>query len=165
MGKLGVRSPMSRAIGLLILALLGQTLSPLLQAKPSGARVHYVGGTGAALIARSDVTLKVSDDDDLVLECKGASLHIPYRSVNTIEYGQKVERRIAEAILISPLMLMAKRRTHFLTIGYEDAEGHQQAMLFRVESGDLRLLLVSLEAKTGRKVEYQDEDARRAGKG
>jgi hypothetical protein len=48
---------------------------------------------------------------------------------------------------------------------FTDIQGHQQAMVFRVESGDVRSLLVGLEAKTGRKVEYQDDEARRAGKG
>jgi hypothetical protein len=124
-----------------------------------------VGGTGAGLVDKSEVTIELSNDDDLVLTSKGASLHIPYSSVNSVEYGQKVERRVAEAILISPILLLAKRRVHFLTIMFTDIQGHQQAMVFRVESGDVRSLLVGLEAKTGRKVEYQDDEARRAGKG
>jgi hypothetical protein len=138
---------------------------PLLQASAPGARVHYVGGTGVGLIQKSEVNIELTSDDDLVLTSKGASLHIPYASVNTVEYGQKVERRVAEAILISPILLFAKRREHFLTIGFVDLAGHQQAMVFRVSSGDVRSLLVALEAKTGRKVEYQDDEARRAGKG
>jgi hypothetical protein len=150
---------MSKTIGLLL------ALLPLLQASAPGARVHYVGGTGAGLVDKSEVTIELSNDDDLVLTSKGASLHIPYSSVNSVEYGQKVERRVAEAILISPILLLAKRRVHFLTIMFTDIQGHQQAMVFRVESGDVRSLLVGLEAKTGRKVEYQDDEARRAGKG
>lgn len=153
---------MFRFTGVFLLAL---ALLPKLQASESGARVHYVGGTGASLIDKSDVVLQLSSDDDLVLECKGASLHVPYANINTLEYGEKVERRVAEAVLISPLLLLSKRRTHFLTIGYTDASGHQQAMIFRVGSGDVRSLLVSLEARTGRKVEYQDDEARRSGKG
>ncbi len=140
-------------------------LSSLLQASASGARVHYVGGTGAALIEKSELRMEIAGEDDLVLECRGASLRVPYGNINTLEYGQKVERRVAEAILISPIMLLAKKRTHFLTIGYTDAQGHQQAMVFQVESGDVRGLLVGLEARTGRKVEYQDDNARKAGKG
>jgi hypothetical protein len=150
---------MSKTAGLLF------ALLPLLQAGAPGARVHYVGGTGAGLIEKTDVRIELSNDEDLVLTSKGASLHIPYASVNSVEYGQKVERRVAEAILISPILLLAKRRVHFLTILFQDVEGHQQAMVFRVESGDVRMLLVGLEAKTGRKVEYQDDEARRAGKG
>ncbi len=148
---------------LLAVSLIG--LSPQLQAHTSGARVHYVGGTGSSLIQKSEMRIEIDGDSDLVLLCKGASLRVPYGNINTLEYGQKVERRIAEAIIISPLMLLSKRRTHFLTIGYTDAEGHQQAMVFRVESGDVRSLLVGLEARTGRKIEYQDDEARKAGKG
>jgi hypothetical protein len=156
---------MSKTIGPLLIAVAGMALLPLLQAGATGARVHYVGGTGAGLIDKSEVTIELTADDDLVLTSKGASLHIPYSSVNTVEYGQKVERRVAEAILISPILLLAKRREHFLTIGFVDVTGHQQAMVFRVGSGDVRSLLVGLEARTGRKVEYQDDEARRAGKG
>jgi hypothetical protein len=34
-----------------------------------------------------------------------------------------------------------------------------------VDKGDIRSVLVSLEARTGRKVQYQDDEARKAGKG
>jgi len=76
-----------------------------------------------------------------------------------------VDRRFLAAVLISPLMLLAKKREHFLTVGYSDDDEHQQAMIFRVDKDDIRAILVSLEARTGRKVEFQDDDARRGGKG
>ncbi len=150
---------------LLVTAAIGIAHLPELQAGASGARAHYLGGTGTALIEKSEVRIELTGDDDLVLGCKGASVRVPYTNINTLEYGQKVDRRVLEAIIISPLMLLSKHRTHFLTIGYTDPDGHQQAMVFRVESGDVRSLLVGLEARTGRKVEYQDDDARKAGKG
>ena len=50
-------------------------------------------------------------------------------------------------------------------IGYTDEQGHQQAMIFRVGKTDIRTILVSLEARTGRRVEFQDDEARKAGKG
>jgi hypothetical protein len=46
-------------------------------------------------------------------------------------------------------------------MGYEDIEGKQQALVFRVEKGDIRSVLASLEARTGRRVEYQDDEARK----
>jgi hypothetical protein len=61
--------------------------------------------------------------------------------------------------------MLAKKRDHFVTIGFQDDDGRQQAMLFRIHKDDLRLTLVALEARTGQKVEYQDEEARIAGKG
>lgn len=156
---------MSSIHRVLLLAVSSMAVSSLLQASASGARVHYVGGTGASLIEKSELRLDLGSDNDLVLECKGATLRVPYSNINTLEYGQKVDRRVAEAILISPLLLLAKKRTHFLTIGYTDADGHQQAMVFRVEASAVRGLLVGLEARTGRKIEYQDDEARKAGRG
>ena len=82
-----------------------------------------------------------------------------------LEYGQKVSRRYIEAVIISPVFLLAKRRTYFLTIGYTDAAGKQQAMVFQVGSKEIRPILVSLEARSGRRVEYQDDEARKSGKG
>jgi len=38
-------------------------------------------------------------------------------------------------------------------------------MIFEVGKGDIRSWLVSLEAKTGRRLEYQHDDACRSGKG
>ena len=40
---------------------------------------------------------------------KGA-VTVRYRDVNMLEYGQRVSRRYLEAIFISPVFLMAKRR-------------------------------------------------------
>ena len=76
-----------------------------------------------------------------------------------------MERRYVAAVLVSPLLLLSKKRQHFLTVGYSDDNGKQQAMIFRVDKDDIRTILVSLEARTGRKVQFQDEEARKAGKG
>ena len=90
---------------------------------------------------------------------------MPYERINLVEYGQKVDRRLMEAILVSPLLILSKKRAHYVTVGFETEDGKQQAMLFRVEKGAIRAVLVSLEARTGRKVTFMDEEARKAGKG
>ncbi len=92
-------------------------------------------------------------------------MKVPYERINLLEYGQKVDRRYLEAVLISPLLMLSKKRQHFLTIGFQDDDGQQQAMVFRVDKNDIRLALVALEARTGQQVRYQDEEARIAGKG
>jgi hypothetical protein len=61
--------------------------------------------------------------------------------------------------------MLSKSRKHFLTVGYEDRDGKQQAMVFRVDKSKIRSTLVALEARTGLKVQYQDDEARKAGKG
>ncbi len=148
-----------------LLVLSGLALSPLLQAGDSGSRVHYIGGTLAQLPSKSEGRIQTTGSDVLLFESKSAAVRVPYRDINVVEYGQRVDRRYLEAILISPLLLLSKKRTHFLTVGYQDEDGHQQAMVFQVNKGDVRSLLVSLEARTGRKIEFQDEEARKAGKG
>jgi len=47
-------------------------------------------------------------------------------------------------------------------VGYLDSEENQQALVLRVDKGDIRSLLAALEARTGRRVEYQDEEARKS---
>jgi hypothetical protein len=148
---------------LCLLALLA--LSPLLQAGDIGSRVLYVGGTVPGVRNKSDARIELLRDDALKLSIGGNSFLVSYKDVNTLEYGLRVSRRYLEAVLISPIFLVAKKKTHFLTIGYTDQDGKQQAMVLQVGKEEIRPLLVSLEARTGRRVEYQDEEARKAGKG
>jgi hypothetical protein len=140
-------------------------LSSLLQAGGKGSRVLYVGGTIADIPQKSSGRIELSRSDSMTLEVRARSIRVSYQNINTLEYGMRVSRRYAEAILISPIFLIAKRRTHFLTIGYTDGDGAQQAMVLQVGKEEIRPLLVSLEARSGRRVEFQDEEARKAGKG
>lgn len=139
-------------------------LSPLLQAEDIGNRVLYVGGTVPGVRNNSGARIDLLQDDAIRMSAAGKILLVPYKDVNTLEYGLRVSRRYVEAVLISPLFLVAKKKTHFLTIGYTDQDGRQQAMVLQVTKDEIRPLLVSLEARTGRRVEYQDEEARKAGK-
>jgi hypothetical protein len=131
----------------------------------TGVRAQFIGGTLAALPPKSDARLDLTDEDTLLLRCRKAEIRIRYGSIDTIEYGQSVGRRYAAAVLISPLLLLSKSRKHFVTIGYSDEEGRRQALVFRVNKGDIRSVLASLEARSGRRVEYQDDEARKGGKG
>jgi len=128
-----------------------------------GIRVQVVGGTLPELPAKSSIHLNLADADMLgVQPAKSAEFRIPYRKITTLEYGQTVSRRYAEAVLISPMLLLSKSHKHFLTLGFEDSDGRRQALVIRVEKGDIRPLLASLEARSGRRIEFQDEEARKA---
>ncbi len=130
-----------------------------------GSRVEYIGGTRADIPDRNDGDIQVTDRTFFIFSSKKTQVRIPYERINLLEYGQKVDRRYLAAALISPMLLFMKKREHFLTLGFQDDEGQQQAMVFRVDKSDIRLTLVALEARTGQQVRYQDEDARLAGKG
>jgi hypothetical protein len=137
----------------------------ILQARGLGGRAEYVGGTITEIPAGCGGTVQTVDDRFFVFYSGKASWRVPYEKINLVEYGEKVDRRFIAAVLISPLFLLAKKRQHFLTVGYSDEEDHQQAMIFKVNKDDIRAMLVTLEARTGRKVEFQDDDARKSGKG
>jgi hypothetical protein len=130
-----------------------------------GGHAEYVGGTISQIPDGCSGKVSAVDEQYFVFYSKKASWRVPYDKINLLEYGQKVDRRYVAAALLSPLFLLAKKRSHFLTVGYADDENRQQAMVFRVGKDDIRMMLVSLEARTGRKVEFQDDDARKAGKG
>jgi hypothetical protein len=130
-----------------------------------GVKTQLIGGTPPGIAAKSTARLDLTGDGEMVFRCGAAEFRVVYQKVNTLEYGQSVSRRYAAAVLLSPVLLLSKTRKHFVTLGYVDAEGKQQVLVFRVEKGDIRSVLAGLEARTGRRVEYQDDEARKAGKG
>lgn len=146
-------------------ALGAALLCAVVAAHQLGDRAEYVGGTILQIPPGCQGMIQTTDDKFFVFYSGKASWRVPYSEINLVEYGEKVDRRYIAAVLISPLFLLAKKRQHFLTVGYSDDGGEQQAMIFKINKNDIRAALVSLEARTGRKVEFQDEDARRSGKG
>ena len=146
-----------------ILALL--SLSLLYAAGDTGQRVRYKGGTVIGMAAGSAARIVVLHDEVLEFRAGDRTIRIPWKDISTLEYGMRVSRRYMEAVLLSPVFLAAKRRTHYLTIGYTDADSRPQAMVLEVGKDSIRPLLVSLEAKSGKRIEYQDEEARKAGRG
>jgi hypothetical protein len=130
----------------------------------NGTPAQYVGGTISEIPAGCGGKVQAVDAEYFVFSSRNARWRVPYDKINLLEYGQKVDRRYIAAVLISPLFLLAKKRQHFLTVGYSDEENRQQAMVFKVSKDDIRTVLVILEARTGRKVEFQDDDARKGGK-
>jgi len=134
-------------------------------AADNGDHVQYVGGTISALPTRTDGFINTHGEDLFLFQTKGITVQIPYDKINVLEYGQRVSRRYAEAVLLSPVFLLSKTRKHYLTVEFTDDRGKQQALVFLVGKNDVRSLLVILEAKSGRRIEYQDDDARRSGKG
>ena len=142
----------------------GLVFSLAIAAAGPGIHAQFIGGTLSGIDPKSSARLDLTSTDTLGFRCGKTDLYILYSKINTLEYGQNVSRRYAAAILISPVLLLSKSRKHFVTLGYMDAEGRQQALVIRVEKGDIRLVLAGLEARTGRRVEFQDEEARKTGK-
>jgi len=154
-------SPALAATTTLVLALFVADAT----AADAGYRVEYVGGTLAQFGSRVSGRIHTSDPEVLVFETRNLGLEVPYERINLLEYGQQAGRRYLLGIVISPLLLLSKSRKHFLTIGYKDEEGRQQAMVFQVDKAGVRAVMASLEARTGLKMNYQDDEARKSGGG
>ena len=133
-----------------------------LAAQP-GAKTQFVGGTPPGIDPKASARLDLTGRDEMVFRSKSGEVRVAFQKVNTLEYGQNVSRRYAAALLVSPILLLSKTRKHYVTLGYADADGKQQVLVFRVDKADIRTVLAGLQARTGRRVEYQDDDARKAG--
>lgn len=148
-----------RELRILFAGLIGLAL---LSAAEPGYRAQIVGGTISGAPMKSAGRMDIADSEALVFRCGAKSFSVTYSRIGALEYGQNVSRRYAAAVLISPMLLLSKERKHFVTVGFVDGEGAQQVVVFRVDKNDIRTVLASLEARSGRRVEYQDEEARKA---
>ena len=151
-----------RITSLLVAALLANAVSPALSAGIPGKKAVYRGGTLPLLEVATVGTMATTDVRHFVFRYKSGELRIPYGKVNALEYGQKAGRRLGLAIAFSPFFLLSRKRRHYLTIGYIDVEGNQQAAVFELGKKIVRVTLAGLEARSGLKVEFEDEKARAA---
>jgi len=150
---------------------LGLTISFLAICLPlfaglASEKALYIGGTVSALKEDTEGTISTKDEKLLVFAFKkNQQFTIPYDRINSLEYGQKAGRRLGLAIAVTPVALLSKKRRHYLTINFLDENDKQQAAVFELGKNVVRVTLSSLEARTGRKIEYQDEEARNSSKG
>ena len=128
-------------------------------------KTAYVGGTENQIKDGAEGESSAKDEKNFVFEYKGGKLAVPYDQVNDLEYGQKAGRRLGLALTISPWLLFSKKRKHFLTLGWKDAQDKQHAAVFELGKSIVRTTLATLEARTGKKVDYQDDEARKSGLG
>lgn len=131
----------------------------------SSNKAQYIGGTISALKEQTEGTFSTKDEKQLLFDYKKGKLEIPYDRINSLEYGQKAGRRVGLAIAVTPIALLSKKRRHFLTVNFMDDNDKQQAGVFELGKDIVRVTLSSLEARTGRKIEYQDDEARNSSKG
>ena len=122
----------------------------------------YVGGTVSTVKENTEGIVSTADEKAFVFDHKGGKLSIPYGQVTSLEYGQKAGRRLGLALAVSPLFLFSKKRRHFLTVGYLDESQKKQGAVFELGKDVIQPTLSALESKTGKKVEYEDEEAQKA---
>jgi hypothetical protein len=169
---------MKRFVATLLLAIVIVETASL--AALDGDKAAYFGGTFTGFTGAKDPVegkLDTGNTTALVLTAeskpyKGQALTIPYASIIDIEYGQKAGRRVGAAIgataLLGPVglvTLFSKKRKHYLTIGYKDASGTDQVAVIELGKDLVRATLPIVEKRSGKTLEYQDDEARKASKG
>jgi hypothetical protein len=147
--------------GLVSLFLIAILIAQPASAGLGGDKAMYVGGTLASLSEKTEGRPRLGETD-FSFEYKGNSLQIPFRQINSLEYGQKAGRRLGLAIAVSPLFMFSRKRRHFLTIGFLDDNNKQQAAVFELGKHVISPILSGLEQKTGKTVEYEDAEARKS---
>src|SRR5215470_9393876 len=140
----------------------------------------YCGGTVPGFDGAKDVvegTLDTKNAKRLVFTAmdkpfRGKTFAISYDRVIDLEYGQKAGRRVGTAVattvLFGPiglLSLLSKKRKHYLTVGFKDESGMDQVAVFELGKDIVRTTLPIVETRSGKKIEYQDEEARKSAKG
>jgi hypothetical protein len=120
-----------------------------------GNKAQYVGGTLTGVREKSDGTFTLGATD-AVFVSKEATVTISYAAITELEYGQKAGRRVAVAVLVSPLALFSKKRNHYLTVTFKDHAGAEQAAVFELGKEIVRTTLKVLEVRSGNEIQYQD---------
>jgi hypothetical protein len=139
-----------------------------------GDKAAYTGGTYLPYAASEDPIEGVLDtkhEAALILTPKKKGLDaltIPYDKIIDIEYGQKAGRRVGLAVglaVINPVglaTLFSKKRKHYMTVGYYGDAGKEQVAVLELGKDIVRTTLAIVETRSGKKIEYQDEEARKS---
>lgn len=142
--------------------LFATAAAPLALAGLDSKKAAYVGGTWTGVKEGTEGTLDTSADGAAMFTTKkGAPQSIPYKSIKSLEYGQKAGRRVGMAIMISPLALFSKKRKHYLTIGYAGADGKDHGVVLELGKNITRSTLTVMEARSGKQIEYESEEAKK----
>lgn len=132
-----------------------------LTAAVRGDEVMYVGGTITEVPEATEGYLETTDPQMVLFMSPKGSFKIPYAGITSLEYGQKAGRRVGVAIVITVWALFSKKRKHFLTVGYKDEKNVAQGVVLELPKGRPKAIITILEARSGKKCEYESEEARK----
>lgn len=169
---------MNKIIKLLALVQMLVLLLGVSSVNAASDDASYYGGTLATFKdSKKEVKGRLVTTDETNLQFfygknNSQVVAIPYASFIDMEYGQKSGRRVGAAVattlLLGPLGLLtlfSKKQDHFLTLGFKDSEGKEQVAIFKLNKDMVRTSLPILEARSGKKVEYQSKGAENKAKG
>lgn len=116
--------------------------------------VTYEGGN---LPLRHNKVKARFEKDAVVLAQHGHRIEVPLRDITEISCGNEVHRRLGAVVLNTvPGLRLGEAETHYVGVAWTDgrqagAATDRVEVLFRVNNGDYREFVASLEQRTGKK--------------
>lgn len=123
-----------------------------------GDEARYVSGTLGGIAEDTEGKLDLSGQFGMMFNTKKSTSAIPYQGIASLEYGQKAGRRVAAAFAAG---LVFKKRKHYLTVTFVDEAGKKQYAVFELAKGIVNSVVTRLEARSGKKLAFDSEDARK----
>ena len=148
-----------RVVSLVLIACY--VLLPLAEASVSGKETMYVGGTIPNLPEGTIGSLDTASEKVMRFQSPKGNFEIPYENITSLEYGQKAGRRLGVALTLTIWALLSKKRKHFLTIGFTDANEKPQGVVLEIPKGTAKSFITIIEVRSGKKVEYESEEAKK----
>jgi hypothetical protein len=122
----------------------------------------YVGGTVSSLPpgkVEGSLDFSAAAAMFFVAAKGGSSVAVQWKTIQDLEYGPQVPPRwkAAKSLASLPSFLSKKTRKHYITIGYKDSAGGDQAVVFELGDEIIRRTLTVLKEKSGKPLTCQDE--------
>jgi hypothetical protein len=113
-------------------------------------QVMYVGGTAPGVTAGCIGRLNTTFDTELIFECAGTRLSIPYAAIQSFDYSTEVRRHLGVLPAVAIGLLKMRHHQHFFRISYRNPENTAQAAIFEVPKHMPRILQAVLETRAPR---------------
>lgn len=150
----------------------------------SRKKVAYVGGTIESLNRYKkefEGELDLTSEKMLVLKVKDQTVEVPYGQVTSLEYQNSTEFRVGRASAVSGLAILTlfnpitalffipalltarqvgkkKRKRHYLTVIYKDAEDKPQAMVLELDKNIQQETRAVVTARSGKEIKVIMEE-------
>jgi hypothetical protein len=115
-----------------------------------GSQVMYVGGSIPGLPQGTFGKLDTQREDALVFEYAGGKLEIPYHSIQSFQYSQRLARRMGVLPTIAVGLVKRRQRRHFIEVAFRGADGAPQAAVLEVSKDMAQPVNVVLLARAPR---------------
>lgn len=121
--------------------------------------ILYIGGTVDSVSSGTKGRLTLLDKDAARFVSVKGSFDIPYKQIKRLGYGEKVSRRIVEAITISPWFILSTRHQHIISIEFSDGDRRDLVTVFEVGKDNIAAVATVLENRSGLKFEFESKEA------